>query len=288
MPICMRIVAHFCTASLPPETLLPLLTSLIASQPSLKSSVLSLIPRPTLDTAIQATAKSAKKLLDAFPYSSLGTSAHGFGDFGRARSPGYGSAGFGFGQARPSPPFSAAHTPDAHQTSGMRDEYIISRIRPHIHEFVSACLSYLPYFSYIDSATLDASATHGAAHTRSHASALQLQHKDKFHPSETYLLLQAITAHVLDQPPLTQSLLIPQLLPRLIQEWDAWVDRVDRVVNREGGMFGQDVVRSWERGLDDFASAATRANGSHPLKEVRDRWVAKVGWLVGRQAMEES
>ena len=66
------------------------------------------------------------------------------------------------------------------------------------------------------------------------------------------------------------------------------MDRVDRVVNREGGMFGQDVVRSWERGLDDFASAATRANGLHPLKEVRDRWVAKVGWLVGRQAMEES
>ena len=171
MPICMRIVAHFCTASLPPETLLPLLTSLIASQPSLKSSVLSLIPRPTLDTAIQATAKSAKKLLDAFPYSSLGTSAHGFGDFGRARSPGYGSAGFGFGQARPSPPFSAAHTPDAHQTSGMRDEYIISRIRPHIQRTatvtapmfndISECLIHVIMEFIVQATQCNLSATRG-------------------------------------------------------------------------------------------------------------------------------
>ena len=75
-------------------------------------------------------------------------------------------------------------------------------------------------------------------------------------------------------------------MPRLAQEWNAWVDRVDRVVNREGGMFGQEVVRSWERGLDEFAGAAEKESGLRNLRIVRDRWVAKVGWLVGRQPME--
>lgn len=91
--------------------------------------------------------------------------------------------------------------------------------------------------------------------------------------------------HLLSQPPLTQSSLAPLLLPRLLEEWKAWVDRVDEVVNREGGMFGQEEVRNWERGLDDFAAA--KGYGLEAMKEVRDRWVLKVGWLVGRQPMEE-
>ena len=168
----------------------------------------------------------------------------------------------------------------------MREEYILSRLRPHVQEFVSACFSYLPYFSYTE-ATLfsETGAVHPASHAQSHASALQSQHKDKSHPSETFLFLQTLTTHIISQPPITQTILLPAIVPRLILEWKAWVDRVDQAVNREGGMFGQEAVRSWERGLDEFAQA--KGSGLDALRDVRDQWVSKVGWLVGRQQMEE-
>ena len=71
------------------------------------------------------------------------------------------------------------------------------------------------------------------------------------------------------------------LVSRLEEEWKAWVDHVDEIVNRQGGMFGRETVATWERGLDDFAQA--KDNGMGMMKDIRDRWVTKVGWLVGRQ-----
>ncbi|KAI0686812.1 hypothetical protein BC835DRAFT_1287328 [Cytidiella melzeri] len=277
-------------ASLPPETLLPLLTSLISTLPVLKPTVLSLIPRPTLTTATQAVIKSSKKLHDAYPYSTqslpAGSSLFSAGatDFGSSRSSNLsGLSSFTF--SRSPTPFGGSFGSDS-QGSGMRQEYIVSRLRPHIHDFVSSCFSYLPYFSYIDNASLlDADKNHTTPHVESHASALQSQHKDKSHPSETYLFLETLTAQILAQPTLTQAELSPLLLPRLVEEWKAWVERVDRIANRDGGMFGQEVVRTWERGLDQFAEA--KGNGIEVMREIRDRWVSKVGWLVGRQPMEE-
>lgn len=272
-------------ASLPRETLLPVLTSLITTHPFLKASVLSLIPRPTLEAATQVIEKSARKLLDAFPYSnaSFGGPGTSFGGtmatFGSNRP----SAFSGFGVARPS---SFGQASDSPHSSGMREEYILSRLRPHVQDFVSACFSYLPYFSYSESTSLaETSATHPAPHVQSHASALQSQHKDKSHPSETFIFLQTLMSHILLQPSLTQSAILPLLLPRLLVEWKSWVDRVDHVVNREGGMFGQETVRSWERGLDDLAQA--KGHGLEAMREVRDQWVSRVGWLVGRQQMDE-
>ena len=281
------------SASLPPDTLLPLLTSLISTLPALKPTVLSLIPRPSLAAATEAIIKSSKKLHDAYPYSTSSftsgpSPSFGFGttDSGHSRSPstsGLLSPTF----SRSPTPFAASPGSDG-QGSGMRQEYIVSRLRPHIQEFVSSCFSYLPYFSCIDKASTSLSAKHGAiphTHAQSHASALQSQHKDKSHPSETYLFLETVTAQILAQPPLTQGELLPLLIPRLTEEWKAWVDRVDQAVNCEGGMFGQEVVRSWERGLDRFAEA--KGDGIEAMRNIRDRWVSKVGWLVGRQSMEE-
>lgn len=163
----------------------------------------------------------------------------------------------------------------------MREEYIVSRLRPHIQEFVSACLSYLPYFSI---ATLSEPASSSRSQAaQSHAYALRQQHKDKLHPTETYIFLSALTSHILAQPPLTQASLTPMLASGLAEEWKAWVDRVDQTVNREGGMFGRETVTTWERGLDEFAQS--KDNGMEMMKDIRDRWVSKVGWLVGRQAV---
>lgn len=270
-----------CVATLPRESLLPLMTSMLSSQPALKSLLLSLIPRPSLDTATQAIGQAAKKLFDAYPYSNaVGGSmpSHSFGFGTNGLNNGLSATGLGFG--RPSTSFDAQ--PMASQTGGMRDEYIRSRLAPHISEYVSVCFSYLPYFSNL---SLSAESGHSHPEMHSHASALQSQHKDQSHPSETFLFLRAIVSGVLSQPPLTRASLVPMLLPRLRDEWIAWIERVDEVVNRQGGMFGQDTVRTWERGLDEFAQA--KGNGLEVMREARDLWVAKVGWLVGRQAMEE-
>ena len=71
------------------------------------------------------------------------------------------------------------------------------------------------------------------------------------------------------------------LLPRLLVEWQAWIRQVDSIVNEQGGMFGGETVRGWERSLDTFAEA--KEHGLEALREVRDRWVHRVGWLVGRR-----
>ncbi|KAM5530607.1 hypothetical protein V8D89_015725 [Ganoderma adspersum] len=273
----------FLLATLPPQSLLPLLTSLISAQPALKPTILSLIPRPTLDAALQGLANSAQKLKDAYPYSTslfsqpVHSSLSNPGGFGSSRSSTASfSAGFGFG-ARPVGGFGLASS--SASNGGMREEYIVSRLRPHIQEFVSACLSYLPYFSTAAPSEPASSSRSQAA--QSHASALRQQHKDKLHPTETYLFLAALTSHILSQPPLTQASLAPMLASRLAVEWKAWVDRVDDTVNRQGGMFGRETVQTWERGLDEFAQA--KDNGMEVMKDIRDRWVSKVGWLVGRQ-----
>ncbi|KAM6498030.1 hypothetical protein JOM56_005978 [Amanita muscaria] len=248
-------------ATLPTQSLLPLLNALLKAQPSLKSSILPLIPRPTLETAIQALAQSAKKLRDAYPYSNVGSQA---------------TTNFGFGRSQGNSHHQQHHV---HNPSpGMRDSYVLSRLRPHISEFVSASFSYLPYFSYVSNAANDSSQI---ASKQSHSTTLQVLHKDKSHPAETFLFLSALTNHVIAQPILTQTLLIPTLFPRLLEEWHAWVDRVDGVVNRQGGMFGRETVESWERGLDELAETKG-VEGLSIMRGVRDKWVQRVGWLVGR------
>jgi hypothetical protein len=279
-------------ATLPPESLLPLLTSLLSAQPSLKSTILPLIPRPTLETAIQALTVAAKKLRDNYPYSNSTApsfwqpSSFGSG-FGSSRPSSLSSSSIGFGTtAQPS----HANPSQAPANGGMRDDYILSRLRPHINNFVTACMSYLPYFSYIPVPTSQTPSARGNSPPQSHSNVLQALHKDKSHPSETFLFLSTVTNHLLSQPPLAQTSLLALLLPRLTQEWKAWVERVDAVVNREGGMFGIEVVRSWEKGLDEFVSRSAQSEASRAMREVRDRWVTKVGWLVGRNAhhpMEE-
>jgi hypothetical protein len=141
-------------------------------------------------------------------------------------------------------------------------------------------MSYLPYFSYIP--TSPSSSSSGSPTSRLPSP------KEKPHPSEAYVLLAALTSHILSQPPLTQTSLAPLLLPRLHTEWLAWVNRVDAIVNTEGGMFGGETVKGWEKGLDEFADAkgVEAIPGWQCMKEVRERWVGKVGWLVGRRAVE--
>ena len=222
-----------------------------------------------MESAVQALAQSAKKLRDAYPYSNTSTfsatpsSSFGFGTTLNPRSSTFGAmpSPAGIGRA---PQFGAASSPTNHGSNGMRDEYILSRLRPHISEYVSACFSYLPYFSYVPSSN--------PHHQQSQA---------KSHPSETFLILSAVTSQILSQPTLTQDSLIPAILPRLRREWEAWVSHLDEAVNRQARMFGGETVKTWERTLDELAE--TKGNELEVFRRIRDTWVSKVGWLVGRQ-----
>lgn len=242
--------------------MLPLLNSLLNVQPCLKTIILSLIPRPSLDTAIQALGQSSKKLRDAYPY--FNPSSISFSGASNT---------FGFGK----PSHSHNQSTFASTNTGMRDSYVTSRLRPHIAEFVSTCLSYLPYFSSLPTR----SPGQGPADQPSSA------HSRPAPPTETFLFLASITNHVISHPPLTQSSLGPLLLPRLCEEWTGWIQKVDETVNHQGGMFGSETVESWIRGLDEMAGSKMGEGGENMMGAVRDLWVSKVGWMVGRtMAME--
>ncbi|KAH8120277.1 hypothetical protein DFH11DRAFT_48487 [Phellopilus nigrolimitatus] len=260
-------------ASLPPQSLLPILTSLIQTNPSLKPTVLSLIPRPTLDTALDVVNQAAKKLRDEYPYSS--SSPPPFSLQPMTASFGFGSNTFGANRASNTPSSNSltGFGRSSQSNYGMRDAYVVSRLRPLITEFVSTAFSYMPYFSY----TSEASSSHAAQTGKE---------KIYAHPSETFGYLSTLTDHLLSQPPLCQSSLAPLLLPRLIQEWIAWVNRVDLYL-KEGGMFGSGVAQGWAEALDRYAEARVQGiNGDleNGLKSVRDRWISAAGWLVGRRA----
>ena len=239
--------------------------ALLREQPGLKPLVLSLLPRPTLETALEALALASKTLREAYPYSappSIPSSSFGFGNTGgtftsRTLNTAFGSVGRSLPQSQ-----SSQTNPNS---GSMRESYVISRLRPHISDFVSACYSYLPYFSYIPSP----SNSH-----QPHVPAI------KPPAAEAFTFLSALTSQLFSQPQLTQNELCPLITPRLLEEWGAWVNRVDEAVNRQGGMFSAEVARGWERSLDEFAD-----KGGSGMREIRDRWVAKVGWLVGRRVM---
>jgi len=222
-----------------------------------------------VESAVQALAQSAKKLRDAYPYSNTSpfsathSSSFGFGTTLNPHSSTFGAMPSPAGFGRTSQ-FGAPSSSTSHGSNGMRNEYVLSRLRPHIAEYVSACFSYLPYFSYVPSPN--------PHHQQSQA---------KSHPSETFVILSAVTSQILSQPSLTRDSLLPAILPRLQQEWNAWVNQLDEVVNRQAGMFGGETVKSWERTLDELAKA--KGNGLEVFRQIRDTWVSKVGWLVGRQ-----
>ncbi|KAG8957367.1 hypothetical protein FRC00_004076 [Tulasnella sp. 408] len=270
-------------ASLPSSSHLPLLTALINERPELKQVVLSLIPRPTLDTAVQAINAGAKKLRDAYPYS--------------VPAPTWpGSLGFGFGSSTASQP--APSNP-------MRDSYVRTRLRQPVKEFSKLLLSYMSYFS--STPAEQPPSTPGPSNSAGSVQPSQRQPAVPLHPTETFTFLQNVTSHVLRMPPLTIAELTRPadnvVFPRLVAEWSAWVTQIDRDVNHMGKMHRDEVVKGWERGLDELVEVeeqmlrslqqhqqssngegSSNGNVSIGMRGIRDRWVQQVGWMIGRRA----
>lgn len=259
------------SASLPSESLLTILTSLISSHPNLKPAILSLIPRPALNAALSALDQAAKRLNDAYPYSN--TSTH-FPQQSATTSFGFGAGTFTSGRTNTDASSSSHHSGFGRhptQSTGMRDSYVQSRLRQPIGNFCSTAFFYMPYFSYSSESSMTQAHSHG---------------NEKAHPTEVFDFLTALTRHLTIFPPLVQSSLLPLISSRLLQEWLAWVNRVDQYVNTEAGMFGMEVVQSWAQTLDEFAGSkvgASNSNFVNDMKMIRDRWIAAVGWLIRRQ-----
>ncbi|QRV86300.1 cut8 domain protein [Ceratobasidium sp. AG-Ba] len=247
-------------ASLPPESLLPLLTSLITSQPSLKPLILSLIPQPSVGTAIQALNNSAKALRDAYPYAQSPqpptSTSFGFGSsFGTSTSMhAPSSTSFGFRTAANS------------QTNGvMREDYVRNRIKPSVAEFISTATSYLSYFTLLPSPQ-----NPDPQYSR-----------QSLHDSFAYLC--ALTVHVMRAPPLARVLLLgDNVLQKILSEWNMWIDRLDVEVNQNGGMFSAEAVKEWERSLDELTKESPPHGQTGSMQPIRDKWIEKVGWMVGR------
>lgn len=190
----------------------------------------------------------------------------------------------------------------------MRDTYVQGRIRPAVAEFASTARSYLVYFTSIpgESAPLSLPSNPSSSSTSTSStvpSATPLP-VELSHPSETFTYLHAIYSHIQRLPPIARNLLYTEngaLIARLYKEWAAWLNRIDGHVNRSGGMYGEEAARTWERGLEEMVAAEDRdvkdgvvvalagesggpgtSAGPRPMRALRDAWVVKVGWLIGR------
>ncbi|KAG8787576.1 hypothetical protein FRC15_008932 [Serendipita sp. 397] len=210
-------------------------------------------------------------------------------------------------------------------TSGQRDAYVMSRLRPAVQEFLSTVHAYLPYYSLIPPPV-----TLANLQQKNTASSPQ-----RPHPDETFTVLASLTNALVSLPAnvivaINEQSTLPE---RIIKEWSAWLDHLDEAVNKNGEMFSGEQARSWINSLDTFAIGGTLSystgpgisgsigfgtfsNGGPPtawggwgsagfaggwgsfgpsmprvsysnnlpeMKDFRDLWVRKVGWLVGRQ-----
>jgi hypothetical protein len=236
-----------------------MLMSLLQKQPALKSSVLQLIPRPSVAAAIRALDAAAKRLSDSYPYSNTATSSF---------------------SGAPWPQLVTNFGSNSQQGSKMRDGYIQSRIRPPCAEFLSTSFSYLPYFSCVP----DSSNSHSLPQT-SHSSMVQVLHQDKFQPSETVMFLTTFTRYIISQPALSQDIILEEAAGRLSREWMAWVDFIDSYVNRQGGMFASSEMSKWLRALDELVQARRHERLSF-LKDVQTKLVGVLGVFVDPHSMQ--
>lgn len=356
----------FQLANLPLSSYPAMVQALLDKEPSITKLLISVIPRPSAEAAREAIVEATKQLRDAIPYSAaqsaaatttrslyagVGGRAGAFGSNAASSTSsalgltsgtdGFGALslntgtsgvdyGFGFGSPVPST-FSQGG-------AGQRDAYVLSRLRPAIQSFVSTVHAYLPYFSMIPAPVSLSSLNNKLAPTKSE--------ETKPHPDEAFTVLATLTNSILSLPSKVVAALNEQstLPERLIKEWKAWVDELDKSVNGTGEMYSRDQASSWINALDSFAMGNTVASSTAPgfgssfaysgsagfgfggsssyassgwgvsgssgvggwgsgapssnnlsnnstsathnlpdLKNVRDEWVKRVGWLVGRQ-----
>lgn len=249
-------------ASVPQSSLLPLLNALINDNPSLKPKVISLMPRPSIGAVTSALTAAYQKVQGAYPYSTSGGSTFGGSGFVSSFQPTpAGSFGFGLGFGS----VSSSHTTGSQQP---RDSYARARLRQPLADFITTVLSYLPYFSLTPATS---------------ASSASASSKQQPHAGETFTFLHQAAHYALQLLPLFGGPTPPpsnlvDLINRLHTELAAWSQAVGDHVNKNGGMFGSEMVQAWSRGLDELAQL-----GGEQWERLRNDWVQHSGWLIGRR-----
>ncbi|BGP13128.1 hypothetical protein JCM10213_000869 [Rhodosporidiobolus nylandii] len=174
----------------------------------------------------------------------------------------------------------------------LRPDYILSRIRAPLEEYVSDTRRYLGLFVPPQPGT---SAT---------------SEEDLTHPSTAFQFLHALTASLIrlevampPSPPssatnpATANPLASHLLPALLNAWHLFLSRLSASINQHGRVLPSSLINGWFTKLDELAPLAPspfdafRAGGAQPHSEVRrlmegvrDRARKEVGWLVGFKA----
>lgn len=177
-----------------------------------------------------------------------------------------------------------------------RDEYIWSRVRVPLEEFISESKRYLALF-------VPAQAPTGA-----------ISEEDLAHPSTAFQFLDTLTHALLrleatlpattsnaasampTTTTTTNNPLASHLVPLTLNAWHQFLSRLSSAVNAQGKVLPTSTVRAWFDRLDDACAVpapvallfgagakAHRAESQvrRAMEGVRDRARREIGWLVG-------
>ncbi|WFD33537.1 hypothetical protein MCUN1_000350 [Malassezia cuniculi] len=172
-------------------------------------------------------------------------------------------------------------------SGSVREQYVWGRVRAPLAELASMLAGLLPLFA--------------ASSSR----------REPVHPATAFAFLHMVTTRVLqlermlppgDMPVRSSgsfAQLVPQraagdspdalasmVFPELMRKWELWLTTVDAAVNREGRMYGHDVVVSWMRGLHALGpqnDAVPPVEGAMRLclGSLLDKLQGSLGWLIG-------
>ncbi|EPQ28727.1 uncharacterized protein PFL1_03531 [Pseudozyma flocculosa PF-1] len=305
-------------ASVDKASLLSMLMNLLAQSkdPNLGAQILSLLPTPSLETVEAALDEAEKNVRAAIPYTQGGDAA-GVRDeytWSRVRGPlaafsdaalsylpffvseldakrgGAGGSGSGADEAvakreevHPATTFTFLH---ALTLRVLRLHALLPPVPKSSLAFSALRLDRAPSTSFgFGFGSAAASGSMGGGGGGSHSTvAGSSRGGESKHSNLAERIPEAYTSLV------SPDALLSTLMPALLKQWTILVERLDRAVNVEGRMFGQEVVLGWARALDTVNTQASSGEaGAKPedaiirkaMDEVRNRLERDLGWLVG-------
>jgi len=166
---------------------------------------------------------------------------------------------------------------------GLRDEYVWSRVRSSLEEYVSEGRQFLTVFCPPSTSSPGPSGS---------------TVNETLHPSTTFTFLATLTASIRrieDILPIPQSSNDPHLyrsnpndplsshlLPSLLNHWHLFITKISHNVNQLGRIISAETVRSWFRQLESLNQSNRNDRlSTRAIEGVRERLVKEIGWTVG-------
>lgn len=278
-------------ASLDKPHLLSLLSSLLASNPSLSPTIRSLLPLPTLEfvnTSLDSYEASIKAALPFVEAASDDTQVRPEYAWNRLRGP---VAELVAGVQSWMDFFSSREAQDAGQGKEVHPATMFQLLHTITMRTIKIQRDMLPV---VPSSILSTSTVRGGVTTAGDSSTSSSSSSP-------------MTAHLLSSLPLplrspaSPNTLLTTLLPLLLQSWESLLRRISHSLNVEGKMYGREVVVGWLRGCETLRQQVVQADGHHAaamagheeqkrlvletiqncLEEVDQGFRREIGWCVG-------